>query len=72
MFKRQACLIIGRSLSKWRHFEWCTSTGREGLLPFNLLDNNEFCIAKCLYSSRDDVTEGLGKTTTQECKKSIL
>ena len=27
------------------------------------------CIAKCLYSYRDDLPENLGKTTAQEGKK---
>ena len=43
-----------------------------GLFPFNMLDNNQFWIAKCLYSSRDDLTQGLGKTTSQECKDYFL
>lgn len=30
----------------------------------------KICIAKCLYSFRDDFPENLGKTTTQDCKKS--
>ena len=28
------------------------------------------CIAWFLYTRRDDLTENLGKTTAQECKKS--
>ena len=44
------------------------------LLPF-CLDATELvqiCIARCLYSYRDDLPENLGKTTAQEGKKSPL
>ena len=30
----------------------------------------QICIARCLYSYRDDFPETLGKTTAPECKKS--
>ena len=39
-----------------------------GLFPFNMLDNNQIWIA-AKYSSWDDLTGGLDKPTSQECKK---
>ena len=32
----------------------------------------QICIAKCLYSYRDDLSENLGKTTAREREKSPL
>ena len=37
--------------------------------PFNMPWRYTICIAWFLYTCRDDLTENLGKTTAQECKK---
>ena len=36
----------------------------------NILWRYQICIAKCLYSYRDDLPKNLFKITAEECKKS--
>ena len=63
--------IVVKSELKQRHF-WETNTCQPEVLiffPFNMPWRYTICIAWFLYACRDDLTENLGKTTAQECKK---
>ena len=52
-------------------FEPRKSNGSESFFPFDISWHHQICIARGLYSLRDDLPENIGKTTTQaECKKS--
>ena len=44
-------------------FERRTSTGSKVFFIVKCLDVKKTCLAKCLYSSTDDLPENLGKTT---------
>ena len=59
--------ILG-SLSSYV-FEPRTSSGSERFSLLICLDTTKVCIAKCLYSYRDDLPKNLFKITAQGCKK---
>ena len=55
---------------KQRRF-WATHVNRKwGLLPFYMPGHYQICIAKFLFSYKDDLPESFNQTTTQCCKKS--
>ena len=55
---------------KQRRF-WATYVNRKwAFLSFNMPWRNQICIAKCLYSCRDDLPKNLFKMTAEESKKS--
>ena len=53
-------------------FERRTSTESELFFSFDMRWRYQICVAKCLYSYRDDLPKILFKITAQVCKKSFL
>ena len=55
---------------KQRRF-WATHVNRKwGPLPFYMPRHWQICIAKCLFSYKEDLIESFNRTTAQWCKKS--
>ena len=50
-------------------FELRTSTGSELVFSFIMPWRHQICMAKCLYSYRDDLPKSLFKINAQECKE---
>ena len=55
---------------KQRRF-WATHVNRKsGSLPFYMPRHWQICIAKCLFSYKENLIESFNRTTAQWCKKS--